>query len=61
MNNKQTLEKLNSEIKELQEMLDEVNPTWLVEMLREHTDENGLISESVCIPIRAAIKLLRQG
>jgi hypothetical protein len=50
---------LKTEIELLKSVLDEINPNWEIETMKAlQTDENGLISESVCLPIRAAIILI---
>lgn len=60
MTDNQTLEKLQEEISFLKETLDKIYPNWFDDTIRDYADLDGTISESICIPIRAAIKALRQ-
>lgn len=60
MTDNQTLEKLQNEISYLEEILSEINPNWFDDTIREYA-ENGIVSDSICVPIRAAIKLLCPG
>lgn len=48
------------EINLLKTTLDEVNPNWEIEMLKQFSDTNGVLTESVCLPIRAAINHICQ-
>ncbi len=60
MTDTQILEKLQNEISELKEILDEKHPHWFDDTIQKFVDEKGDLAISVCVPIRAAINLLRQ-
>lgn len=53
-------ELLIKELNFLRTVLDQVNPNWEIETLKEFSDTNGLLTDSVCIPIRAAINHISQ-
>lgn len=53
-------ELLIKELNFLRTVLDQVNPNWETETLKEFSDTNGLLTDSVCIPIRAAINHIFQ-
>ena len=53
-------ELLINELNLLRTALDQVNPNWEIETLKEYSDANGLLTDSVCIPIRAAINHIFQ-
>lgn len=48
------------EIDLLRTTLNQVNPNWEIETLKEFSDTNGILIESVCLPIRAAINHICQ-
>jgi len=56
MTDSQIVEKLQNEISELKKTLNEIYPNWFDDTIRDYSDSNDIVSESVCIPIRAAIK-----
>ena len=58
MNETKILKSLESEIDLLRQALDKIEPDWERQTLGQFADEKGLISESVCLPIRAAVNLL---
>lgn len=57
---KEIYELLSKEIDLLKTVLDQVNPAWEVETLNEFSDTNGVLTDSVCLPIRAVINYISQ-
>lgn len=57
---KEMYELFIKEINLLRTTLDQVNPNWEIGMLKEFSDTNGVLTESVCLPIRAAISHICQ-
>jgi hypothetical protein len=57
---KEVCELFIKEINLLRKTLDQVNPNWEIETLKEFSDNNGVLTESVCLPIRAAINYICQ-
>lgn len=55
---KEIYELLIKEINLLRTVLDQVNPAWEIETLKEFSDTNGVLTDSVCLPIRAAINYI---
>jgi len=60
MTDTQAQQILQKEIEELKTVLDEKYPNWFDDTIRDFTDYQDEIRAAVCIPIRAAIKLLRR-
>ncbi|NJM53606.1 MAG: hypothetical protein HC846_09575 [Blastocatellia bacterium] len=56
---KEVLNILENEIKILKQLLFEVAPDWEQKTLEQFSNEDGFIVKSVCLPIRAAINLIK--
>lgn len=57
---KEMYELFIKEIDLLRTTLDQVNPNWEIETLKEFSDNNGVLTASVCLPIRASINHICQ-
>lgn len=44
----------------LQKEVEAIQPGIILETLKDYSNEDGIITEDICIPIRAAIKLLKK-
>jgi len=60
MAQEEIIKTMSGEIKLLEDTLDEINPNWFNETISGFTDADGMLSASVCVPVRCAIKLLKE-
>lgn len=61
MTQEEIIQMMASEIKLLKDALDEINPNWFNETILGFTDADAMLATAVSVPVRCAIKFLKEG